>query len=344
MVSVDSHENSTVRRGAKLLTIVVACSVVVWGVISFFYGRYRQNEAIATAEQMGAGYDVDDQSPQWLRDWVGEESARMDVLVTLDFRKAPEVNLKPFRGLSSVRFLNLHGVGTDADLQEAADMLGLEEIELQSSSVTDQGLASLAHLEQVRDLSVVNTNISDAGLRSLRKFQHLEHLCVSRTRITSAGLAHLTGMPLVRIEATATAVDDAGLAWLAEIKSLQRISLTNTPVGDRGMEYLATLPNLRHLDLNGTQVTDAGLRAIGRISTLEHLMLSRTSVGDTGMAQLTKLANLKTLALFRTRVTRGSIEALAQLQGLTEVLLIGSPFSVEDRAELQARLPNTAIK
>lgn len=55
---------------------------------------------------------------------------------------------------------------------------------------------------------------------------------------------------------------DAGLAHLAEVKTLRVLDLTNTRVGDDGLEHLKALPRLERVGLSGTRVTEPALREL----------------------------------------------------------------------------------
>jgi Leucine-rich repeat (LRR) protein/tRNA A-37 threonylcarbamoyl transferase component Bud32 len=105
--------------------------------------------------------------------------------------------------------------------------------------------------------------------------------------------------------------DDAGLARLAGLQSLETLSLANTPVTDAGLKRLTGLDNLQNLILFGTKVTDAGAGALTRFPSLTSVDVGKTQVGDAGLAALAAMKSLKTLYLARTRVTDAGLAHLA---------------------------------
>lgn len=331
-------------RWALAVLAGVAC-FAIYRAGSFIHLRHRQNVAMHAVEELRGGCVVEDHSPQWLRKWIGEESARMDEIVELQFgHAAAHVDLAPFRGLASIRKLDLHRVGTDANLYDAAQMPGLEIIDLQDSHVTDGGLASLEPLQNLRELSLVNTAISDAGMASVGKLKRLERFYVSNCRsFNGSGLAHLTGVKLTVLEASGTALNDAGIEHLAKINSLKRLAAADTRVTDAGAANLAALPELTILFLDGTAISDAGLRHIAMIKTLESLTLCHNDIGDPGVTSLAQLPNVRSLNLNGTHVTDAGLRALEQSTKLAVLQVNPSRVTAAGVAELRRALPNTQI-
>jgi uncharacterized membrane protein len=75
-----------------------------------------------------------------------------------------------------------------------------------------------------------------------------------------------------------TAVTDAGLASLTEMRALRRLHLDRTGITDAGLAHLAGLTSLESLNLHGTAITDAGLEHLHRLTRLRALYLWQTHV------------------------------------------------------------------
>jgi len=145
------------------------------------------------------------------------------------------VNLAGVDYFGGVVRVSLAQVGGDAELVSAARLGTLRELILDSSRVTDVGLAELGHLSQLQELSLMETRVTDAGLLHLKDLTDLKTLDLGDTRIAGAGLVHLVG--LMRIE---------------------RLVVRNTPMTDASVGNLARLTGLQDLDLAGTRLTEKG--------------------------------------------------------------------------------------
>jgi serine/threonine protein kinase/Leucine-rich repeat (LRR) protein len=124
-----------------------------------------------------------------------------------------------------------------------------------------------------------------------------------------------------------TAVTDAGLAHLKELKGLTYLFLTNTPVTDAGLEHLKELKGLTVLDLNDTKVTDTGLAHLKELKALGHLGLDNTAVTDAGLAHLKELKALTRLDLNNTPVTDAGLTHLKELKALARLDLNGTKMT-----------------
>src|SRR5262249_44844721 len=81
--------------------------------------------------------------------------------------------------------------------------------------------------------------------------------------------AKLPGKPVVGVVLSNTAVTDAGLKELKELKNLVFLSLSDTGVTDAGLKELKELKSLEALVLNDTLVTDAGLKELKELKSLQ---------------------------------------------------------------------------
>jgi hypothetical protein len=96
---------------------------------------------------------------------------------------------------------------------------------------------------------------------------------------------------------------DDDLAWVAKFSELQGLDLRNTAIGDAGIRRLRNLKNVKSLRLDETQITDDSLDIIARCEKLETLSLSNTRITDASLAKLERLSNLEYLDVSWTQVS-----------------------------------------
>ncbi len=86
------------------------------------------------------------------------------------------------------------GMG-DAGVALLAEANNLLLLDLNSTGVTSDALASLDGFDRLEYLSVANTIVGDAGLERLAPLPNLRFLMLATTRVTDAGLAHVEKFP-----------------------------------------------------------------------------------------------------------------------------------------------------
>ena len=95
---------------------------------------------------------------------------------------------------------------------------------------------------------------------------------------------------------------------------------------DAMLAGLPQLKSLQVLNLGGTQITDQSLRQVARLPYLRELYLWRTRVSDVGLQELKSLTRLQVLNLWDTAATDQTVEQLLpQLPALKHVYLGSSP-------------------
>eukprot|EP00808_Paulinella_micropora_P022644 g55764.t1 len=165
--------------------------------------------------------------------------------------------------------------------------------------VTDQQLESLSALTELRTLelsSMQTTAITDTGLAALASLTNLEELRVPEAgRLHGEGLAYL--WPLARLRKlvlSGCGLTDQGLAALPPLGSLRHLDLSNCSGLATDLQVLSGLAGLQELHLRCcAYLTDAGLSSLGRPRNLRVLGLRgcRLLTG-TGLAHLRSLAEL----------------------------------------------------
>ncbi len=124
---------------------------------------------------------------------------------------------------------------------------------LDHSTISDQGLKTIAGDMQLLDLNLSKSRVSDLSGPTLGTLSHLETLEVNYNKLGDAFFKNLSSLKnLWSLSCSKTEITDSGLAYLADLP-LQKLLLTGTAVGDAGMAYLAKVP-LRELHISQTKV------------------------------------------------------------------------------------------
>ena len=119
-------------------------------------------------------------------------------------------------------------------------MPSLRDLRLDFTRVTDQDLAAIEPtLARLETLYLNSTAITDAGVAHLRGARHLKTLWLDNTKITDRGLASLAGLTnLEELLLSNTAVTDNGVGQLATLSKLKKLSLYDTAVSVRAVADL----------------------------------------------------------------------------------------------------------
>ncbi|MBI3924870.1 MAG: hypothetical protein HY319_04965, partial [Armatimonadetes bacterium] len=116
----------------------------------------------------------------------------------------------------SLTYLGLEGPGLDdRTLGHVAQLTGLRELFLCSSTVTRRGLARLRPLHQLQSLSLFDLSLGDEVFEPVSQLGGLESLNLRGMTLTGEGLPTLAVLPRLRVLALdACALDPAGLQGL----------------------------------------------------------------------------------------------------------------------------------
>lgn len=116
----------------------------------------------------------------------------------------------------------------------------------QGPSFSDEQLATLKPVAAALvDLDLKKTSVTDEGLKSIAGMVNLKKLMLNETAVTDAGLETLSVLPnLESLSLFGTEVGDEGLKSLAKVSSLQSLYLSGTKVTAPAVEELRkALPN-----------------------------------------------------------------------------------------------------
>ena len=288
---------------------------------------------------------------------------------------------------------------TDDEMAIIGGLTDLEILQLDGSNITDQGFAHVANLKKLTLLDVPGVRITNlapvadlvqlnllvlaparatparsvpspggpSSLGPLRRLTKLTQLTLGTTQIEDRELAVVAGLPkLNNLQIGARGITEAGLARLAESRSLTCLGLTDTSIADlrplsprlhaistlwmenshltdAGIEPLPWGLRLVDLTIAGSRMTDAGLDHLASLTSLWRLRLDRSAITDAGLARLKSLKSLENLSLTETELTDSSVETLAGFQSLKSLNLGQSGISPAGIERLKQALPKARI-
>jgi len=191
---------------------------------------------------------------------------------------------------------------TNLGLGHIAQITSLTSLNLhECSNVTNNGLAALSSLRGLASLSLKGCDkLTNAGIEALQRHSMLTSLNLyGCMRITDKGLHALTQLRLVSLHLGNTRVKDEGLAYLAQITTLQELHFDTEELTDAGVSQLTSLTRLESL----------ALRDCGEVS------------GDSLSVLVPALPNLISLDLYKNFTMDDSQVCYYHVPGLSQAHL-----------------------
>ena len=294
--------------------------------------------------------------------------------------------------LRALRILNCR-VLNDEMVAQLAGLRKLDTLALTNSALTDAGVEKI--VQSFPDLVELdlssNTNMTGAAMKLIAGLGKLERLTLLQNRFNDLNTRRLTKLPALRsldlrgnmeagdmtlevvgklpqltaLKHRSTAVTDAGLAGLAESKTLESLLMQDFVITNESGPHLAKLSNLSSLEVFRCQgfgtdgvlalaglpltrltlrdlpdVGDPALAVLAKLPRLKRLYLHElASVGDEGLRQLAAAKELEVLDIWSLpKMTDASIAVIAALPNLKE-LSIRETGVTEASAEKIAAMP-----
>jgi len=294
--------------------------------------------------------------------------------------------------LRALRILNCR-VLNDEMVAQLAGLKQLDTLALTNSALTDAGVEKI--VQSFPDLVELdlssNTNMTGAAMKLIAGLGKLERLTLLQNRFNDLNTRRLTKLPALRaldlrgnmeagdmtlevvgklpqltaLKHRSTAVTDAGLAGLAESKTLESLLMQDFVITNESGPHLAKLSNLSSLEVFRCQgfgtdgvlalaglpltrltlrdlpdVGDPALAVLAKLPRLKRLYLHElASVGDEGLRQLAAAKELEVLDIWSLpKMTDASIAVIAALPNLKE-LSIRETGVTEASAEKIAAMP-----
>lgn len=136
---------------------------------------------------------------------------------------------------------------TDAVTGHLARFSRLQRLNLNSTDLTDRGLARLTRLHNLRELDLGDTLITNRGLGQLKKLKRIERLNLGFcSGLTEEGLLELSELPLKHLDLTFMPLSTTGVVHLCAIESLETLIVIETGLTDELTSLIQTrLPDCR---------------------------------------------------------------------------------------------------
>jgi len=236
-------------------------------------------------------------------------------------------------------------VGDDA-LEWLGDFPRLEDLAIDGTRVTSEGLSAIEDLAAIRSLRLPAT-ARDETLRRLRDRTGIEQLDAQAAAIGDEGLRELRQLTRLKtLDLRGTLITDRGLPHLRPLEALENLGLAETRVTDKGLSYLGELERLATVDLRGTLIDDAGIRSVQRWSELTRVSMGRCCLSGAVTAQsivgLGALRNLASLHVHGAHLTDSDVEAFSALP-IRELNISQTRMTSAGAEALQRLLPEARI-
>jgi len=227
--------------------------------------------------------------------------------------------------LRSLKILNCR-VLNDEMVEQLTGLKGLDTLALTNSALTDAGVEKIVqafpNLVEL-DLSS-NTNMTGAAMKQIASLVKLERLTLLQNQFNDLNTRRLSKMPQLRaidlrgnmeagdmtlevvgklpnltaLKHRSTAVTDAGLAGLAESKTLESLLMQDFVITNDSGPHLAKLSKLSSLEVFRCQgIGTDGVLALAGLPLTRLTLRDLPDVGDPALALLAKLPRLKRLYL-----------------------------------------------
>ncbi len=222
-----SSRQSPARRGLAFslssLFVVLTIACLLMGSIGHYLAVSRYELALgAVLEKQGHKVDYKYLGPIWLARLRGEQD---------NYQKSV------FHGVRAI------GLKTGVD-----DALLLD---------LSRTIQSLPHLST---LKLYRTRITDAGLKTLvdsKCSSRIQNITFPKT-VSGSAFADPNAWPNLRyVNASHSALNDAGFANLASIPSLYQIDATSSKITKKSLAQAASMPNLKYFDARSLGFTEA---------------------------------------------------------------------------------------
>jgi len=214
--------------------------------------------------------------------------------------KQSPVGIPHFRK-DEVSWLRFRGILADDQTTEGLrGWSELEELDMNTTNLTDASIESFKQLPKLISLNIGNTNISAAGLQRL-ELERMKGLGIDRIRDAKSLLPRL-----------------------AESGRLERLSMMECKLSDEDLKLISRLTKLERLDLKHNSFTDRGVKNLSRLVRLTDLALDGDRISARSVETFSKLPRLKNLSVMRCRWTDNECQQFTKvLKGKLPELKIG---------------------
>ncbi|TWT39479.1 leucine-rich repeat domain-containing protein [Blastopirellula retiformator] len=342
------------RFSLLALMAVVTLFAVVLAYVSYYRLRSVRFESVRSELQASGGAltlrsELEEEpglpaEPHWTEGLLGPNAyAELDE-VTLFLNQPRPGLVSRVISFDSPVCLNAYGKGIGDEDAAAIGRSAIEELDLDSTSLTVDGYAAIAKAQRLSHLALVGGEITAEHLAPLAHSSSLKKLTLIDAEMTSEIVAAIADMAAVReLFLYQTRWADAG-AWQAigELAHLQTLRITSSKTPTDVAPPLHKMTNLERLAIDhgelasfdGVRVSPQLVEALATAETLEALDigLMKCEPPLEAWPAMDKLTNLTQLSLLKVRGIQ-DFSAIATASSLKS-LAIGEGFDDASLAEL----------
>jgi beta-lactamase regulating signal transducer with metallopeptidase domain/Leucine-rich repeat (LRR) protein len=244
---------------------------------------------------------------------------------------------------------------TAAGLEALRALPELNNIELDSSQLTEQSCAVLASLP-IGTIQIDSASTKPGHIAGMPKVRALFVEGAENLTVAPGSLAGLHDLYLRGVGANARRSFFRHFVYLRDLETLEVSSgwtitgafdaRTSIHIDDELMLQVANLKSLKLLWFNAPRVDigDKGIAAISHLTSLEGVLLPRTQITDQGAASLAGLRNLRRLYIGGTGITNQALIHFRSLKRLRELFLNNTQVDRAAVEQLKADLPHANIQ
>lgn len=328
--------------------------------IRAFFSQDKKN-----ATSWKASYGVPDEA-------VARLLRNDDLVVDLEMEHQQKITPQSFRSLAKFTKLKSLVLSDSAFNDECASYLGesrsINKLNLSGTALSDRGLAFLTKIP-LDDLNMESTNVTNQGMKSVVLMRGLRRVSVAHTNVDNEGLKQISKLPLRCLRVESTNVDDDGMKSLSGNNTLERFYCESTSIGEAGLRQIAsckitdlsldgcrnvddhcidfitkTWPDIVSLSISDTQITGSGGRFVWRLKRLRELKMNTIKLTDEDIAPIVGLYKLEKITLRESLITDKTMELLTRLPKLRKIELTKCSGVTDNGVRaLQKKLPDITI-
>ncbi|MBS2005212.1 MAG: protein kinase [Cyanobacteria bacterium SZAS LIN-5] len=204
---------------------------------------------------------------------------------------------------------------TDRATLEIKHMKGIQQLQVDNTSITKAGFAQLKGMTRLLRISARTDRLDDETMRVIADIKSLEEVqCGRNDKITATGYAYLKELPHLRIlDVMQNPIDVSRAKAISQLPGVEVLNFERTSIDDDGLKEICNMRNLQDLQLvNCEKITGSGLKSITRLSNLRNLKLERVfQLSDQDFAVIGNLPKLRSLDIRRTNVGDLTMEKLS---------------------------------
>lgn len=211
---------------------------------------------------------------------------------SIDFRNAREANLTvddftQLGQMQELRHLRLPACTTDEMLQQLTSCLSLNQVMLQGTRVTPEGLSALSQLPSPLDaLVVTDTPVTATALEAV-DWCRLKTLSFARSDIAPEVWQQLQSAERLEVlDLKSVSLTPDELTLLCSMPGLTTVNLDNCGLRDEDLKSFTESPGFERLYLNDNKLTDRCVPILSGMTGLKILSVQDNSITASGLQQL----------------------------------------------------------